>query len=366
MPTSEARIAANRANALRSTGPRTEEGKARSRANALKHGLTGEGIALPVEDAPVVARRFAEFQAQFGPETPMGAVLVQRVAMLSVRLDRGYRQESAAIAAKVLRAEADFDEARRAEADHLLHWIGATPATNHRRLLATPEGVDRLVAEWRELKRVAEHPGEARWDYANYMKADHLCGRDSSYVTEFQALSFALKGEHRFLKLGEGEGEGLDEGERRRSALRGIAGLIDAKIAELEAHRETLDLASIAAERAGAADRALFDPSKEATLARKYEAAAERGMFRAIKELRQVEQEAAVRAQAEPPGPAPEAEPAPEPDPDDEPLAWFFPAAIAAESAPPGGPIGPPIDSYHRPSTPIAPRSTPAAGPVAR
>jgi len=210
-----------------------------------------------------------------------------------------------------------------------LHWIGATPATNHRRLLATPEGVDRLIAEWRELRRVAEHPGEARWDYANYMKADHLCGRDSSYVTEFQALSFALKGEHRFLKLG--EGDGLDEGERRRSALRGIAGLIEAKIAELEAHRETLDLASIAAERAGAAARALFDPSKEAILARKYEAAAERGIYRALKELREVEVEAEA---AGPPGSV--VEPGPEPLGSFSPEAPATPAEVASPAPRPG------------------------------
>ncbi len=41
--------------------------------------------------------------------------------------------------------------------------------------------------------------------------------------------------------------------------------------------------------RQEAGKRALFDPSKEADLARKYEAAAERGFFRAIKELRQHE-----------------------------------------------------------------------------
>ena len=37
---SPARLAANRANALRSTGPRTAEGKARSSQNATTHGLT--------------------------------------------------------------------------------------------------------------------------------------------------------------------------------------------------------------------------------------------------------------------------------------------------------------------------------------
>ncbi len=43
--------------------------------------------------------------------------------------------------------------------------------------------------------------------------------------------------------------------------------------------------------RSEAVRRAMFDPSKEATLARKYEAAAERGFYRALKELRQVERQ---------------------------------------------------------------------------
>ena len=42
-PASAARVAANRRNAQLSTGPRTAEGKARSRRNALKHGLTTHG-----------------------------------------------------------------------------------------------------------------------------------------------------------------------------------------------------------------------------------------------------------------------------------------------------------------------------------
>jgi hypothetical protein len=45
-----AQIAANRANAQKSTGPRTAEGKAASRLNALKHGLDAESLIIPGED----------------------------------------------------------------------------------------------------------------------------------------------------------------------------------------------------------------------------------------------------------------------------------------------------------------------------
>ena len=325
MPASEARISANRANALHSTGPKTDEGKRASRRNALKHGLTGDGVALPTEDVAAVGRRLEVLQDEFDPATEMGAVLVQRVALLSVRLERSARQESAAIAAKVLRAEDDYDEARRGAADHLLHWIGASPATNHRRLLATPEGIDRLIVEWRELKAVIDYPGEVRWDYANYMKADFLTGRDCGYVTAYQAYCFALKGDCKFLKPE--EVAGMDDAARRRHAGRRIAGLIEAEIAGLLAHRATLDHATIAAERAGAAARALFDPSKEAILARKYEAATERAMYRAIKELRQVERDHAEGAS---PSPSPAPSPSPSPDPDEAPEPAGPPDALAS------------------------------------
>ena len=46
---SEAQLAANRANATHSTGPRTEEGQKRSSLNAMKHGLTGRTVLLPRE-----------------------------------------------------------------------------------------------------------------------------------------------------------------------------------------------------------------------------------------------------------------------------------------------------------------------------
>ena len=48
--TSEARQTANAANALLSTGPRTNEGKARSSQNARQHGLTAAQVVIAAED----------------------------------------------------------------------------------------------------------------------------------------------------------------------------------------------------------------------------------------------------------------------------------------------------------------------------
>jgi hypothetical protein len=59
---SDKQIAANRRNAMRSTGPRTRSGKARSRANSLRHGLLSKVLVDPalVNEADQLARRIAQ------------------------------------------------------------------------------------------------------------------------------------------------------------------------------------------------------------------------------------------------------------------------------------------------------------------
>ena len=82
------RLEANRRNALRSTGPRTEDGKQRSRVNALRHGLTAETVVGSLEDAEDYKAFEAAIIADYEAETAVARELVLRLASLLWRLRR--------------------------------------------------------------------------------------------------------------------------------------------------------------------------------------------------------------------------------------------------------------------------------------
>ncbi len=112
MHVSEARQATSRLNGARSKGPTTPEGKAISRQNSLKHGLTGQGIVTPEGDAEEIRSRVEALTADMKPQSPAGVILIMQMAILSVRTERAAEQESATIAKNVRHAADDFDEKR--------------------------------------------------------------------------------------------------------------------------------------------------------------------------------------------------------------------------------------------------------------
>src|SRR6516162_8867657 len=83
-----AQIAANQANSQLSTGPRTEEGKAKSSLNAVKTGLTGRTVLLPSEDAALYEQHIARFMQQYEPVGDEELTLVQSLADTQWRLLR--------------------------------------------------------------------------------------------------------------------------------------------------------------------------------------------------------------------------------------------------------------------------------------
>ena len=86
--TSFQQFEANRRNALRSTGPKTDAGKRRSRVNAVRHGLTAETVVGSLEDAEDYKAFEATIIADYCAETAVARELVLRLASLLWRLRR--------------------------------------------------------------------------------------------------------------------------------------------------------------------------------------------------------------------------------------------------------------------------------------
>ena len=110
--TSLRQLEANRRNARLSTGPATEEGKKRSRRNAVRHGLTAETVIDGLEDADEYAAFEMAITAEYDAQSVVERELVLRLASLLWRLRRATAIESGLfkIQAKPLR---QFRQPRR-------------------------------------------------------------------------------------------------------------------------------------------------------------------------------------------------------------------------------------------------------------
>ncbi len=157
MPASEARLAANRKNALKSTGPRTAAGKERSRANALKHGLCSTVVVA--EDIELVQARSSEWYYALKPQNKFQSWMVDEIAVVSLRIDRSERMERRLRDRHSLRAGIGWDDDRRSEAEALGRRIGRSPSEVVDALRRTPQGCDWLTGRWELLARSAETRG---------------------------------------------------------------------------------------------------------------------------------------------------------------------------------------------------------------
>ena len=92
--TSFRQIEANRRNARKSTGPITQEGKQRSRCNAVRHGLTAETVISALEDAEDYKAFEAAIIADYDAQSAVERELVLRLASLLWRLRRATTMET--------------------------------------------------------------------------------------------------------------------------------------------------------------------------------------------------------------------------------------------------------------------------------
>ena len=92
--TSAKQVAANRRNAMRSSGPRTTEGKLASKFNATKHGLRASEIVIPGQEDPLEFDALRqELWDDWTPEGRTEISLVTEIAIAEWRLRRAHRAE---------------------------------------------------------------------------------------------------------------------------------------------------------------------------------------------------------------------------------------------------------------------------------
>ena len=88
------RLLINRANAAKSTGPRTDAGKAVAALNGLKHGLTAQLPVLPTENELLYVAHHRALQDEYQPAGPTEILLVDQLAHLAWRLRRAHLAEA--------------------------------------------------------------------------------------------------------------------------------------------------------------------------------------------------------------------------------------------------------------------------------
>ena len=147
----ERQIAANRRNSALSTGPKTPEGKARSRANAVAHGMAGASPEVAASASPGFLDRREKWGAEYRPVGEAAAWALDKAVAASLRIDSCERAMLNVVDAHRRRAELAWDQDRAFEAAATFGRLGQDPLLAARQLETSLAGVDLLIDAWRAL-----------------------------------------------------------------------------------------------------------------------------------------------------------------------------------------------------------------------
>ena len=232
--TTEAQIEANRRNSRKSTGPKTEEGKNRSKLNALDHGCRANVLVLPTEDFGEYQQELNAWNLSWQPRNPVEEFLVERVVNLSWLAKRIDRAQTARLTSRIHHGDvdgADRDQESAIELGQRLFRDACGPGAlwlQHRvsdqstdreesppvsdysadedhpmglviRLQGTRSGCQWLLDQWAGLRALLERG--VPWLAPDKLKAVRLLGRhpidalDSMDVASVYLASHVLLGE---------------------------------------------------------------------------------------------------------------------------------------------------------------------------
>ena len=123
MTTTIDRAEINRRNSLRSTGPRSPEGKQRSKLNAVKHGMSAATPVLPGEDPDAFRDRLDAWAEALAPGDVVEQFLVERAATPRGRSSGPTASRPPAPPPPSAHAEDEQQARRREEVERLGEWL---------------------------------------------------------------------------------------------------------------------------------------------------------------------------------------------------------------------------------------------------
>ena len=162
--TSSAKVAANRKNALKSTGPTTPEGKRRVAQNALRHGFFSQCLLVKhpdgKEDEGEYAAFYAALRKHYEPMDWLEELWVEKIAVWSWRLRRLIRCESGQISKALADHGYEIQQSKAADSENL----GIAPPSNaeidamtDHLLLPSNEDLERLLRYEAMISRQLNH-----------------------------------------------------------------------------------------------------------------------------------------------------------------------------------------------------------------
>ncbi len=171
---SEAKRAANARNGKRG-GPKTPEGRSRSRMNGLRHGMRAELVVLlPGEDEEKFRRRLDAWAGDLQPHGAVERYQVETAVVASWRRDRCLRAETAVLTDRVLDAADPDPEAEDARARRLGARLARDPAAVAHKLRTTVAGCRWMLRRWDDLGATLDEAGF--WEHSRLHLALGLLG----------------------------------------------------------------------------------------------------------------------------------------------------------------------------------------------
>ncbi len=259
----EKQIAANQRNAALSTGPKTDEGKALSRANAVTHGLTSDTL-VPLAQKEACARRLSAWTTILKPEDELQEFDLKTAVEASLRMENCRDRELERridLAAVATSSDGRWETARVKEAAKLARSLKRNPEEVALLLRTTAAGREWLIASWRVLLQAVAEGEMSVWCEARTSEARDLLGMPKP---------------HR---------DPLDRAKLFTDPST-IRAMILKEIATLEAEQVNSD-AEDARLRSLHANGLIFETDASLVLIRRYETAAQREYHRSLKTIKQ-------------------------------------------------------------------------------